>query len=118
MTIFPGGAPLYKNGQFVGAIGISGDGVDEDDEVAFAGTKNFQAPEAIRSDHLSETKIVNFLTNKVNQMDSLYNLVINNNNGTSEDTAAEALDRLALGLNGVQLPFQKFPRNPQLSGHS
>jgi uncharacterized protein GlcG (DUF336 family) len=114
ITTFPGGAPLYKNGQFVGAVGISGDGVDEDDEIAFAGTKNFQAPEAIRADHLSEDKIVNFLTNKVKQMQSLYNLVIDQGTAQQEDTAAEVLDRLPDGLDNVQLPFQKFPRNPEL----
>jgi uncharacterized protein GlcG (DUF336 family) len=115
ITIFPGGAPLYKNGQFVGAVGISGDGVDEDDEIAFAGTKHFQAPEAIRADHLPEDKIVNFLTNKVQQMDSLYDMVIpGSSTKEKEDTAAEVLARLPLGLDDVQLPFQKFPRNPEL----
>ena len=28
ITIFPGGFPLYRNGVLIGAIGISGDGVD------------------------------------------------------------------------------------------
>ncbi|MBI4548740.1 MAG: heme-binding protein, partial [Ignavibacteriae bacterium] len=37
ITIFPGGIPLYKNGRLVGAIGISGDGVDQDDLIAAAG---------------------------------------------------------------------------------
>jgi len=35
-TIFPGGIPLYKNGILVGAIGVSGDGVDQDDYIAVA----------------------------------------------------------------------------------
>ena len=42
ITIFPGGVPLYKNGVLVGAIGVSGDGVDQDDNITFAGTKNFR----------------------------------------------------------------------------
>ena len=50
ITIFPGGIPLYRNGVMVGAIGVSGDGVDEDDLVAAAGTHNFLAPTSIRSD--------------------------------------------------------------------
>ncbi len=29
ITIFPGGFPLYRNGQLIGAIGVSGDGVDQ-----------------------------------------------------------------------------------------
>jgi len=51
ITIFPGGIPLYKNGQLAGAIGISGDGVDQDDLIAFAGTLGFEAPESIRCDN-------------------------------------------------------------------
>ena len=50
ITIFPGGFPLYRNGQLVGAIGISGDGVDQDDIVGASGTHDFLAPVAIRSD--------------------------------------------------------------------
>jgi uncharacterized protein GlcG (DUF336 family) len=47
---FPGGLPLYKNGVLVGGIGVSGDGVDEDEAVALAGAKGYEAPEAIRID--------------------------------------------------------------------
>jgi uncharacterized protein GlcG (DUF336 family) len=50
ITIFPGGFPLYRNGQMIGAIGVSGDGVDQDDIVAASGTHDFLAPEAIRAD--------------------------------------------------------------------
>jgi uncharacterized protein GlcG (DUF336 family) len=52
ITIFPGGVPLYKDGRLVGAIGVSGDGVDQDDLIASAGSAGFEAPEAIRSDQL------------------------------------------------------------------
>ncbi len=38
---FPGGIPLYSNGQLVGGIGVSGDGVDQDEAVAFAGAAGF-----------------------------------------------------------------------------
>jgi uncharacterized protein GlcG (DUF336 family) len=47
---FPGGIPLYKDGVLVGGFGVSGDGVDEDEAVALAGAKGFEAPVAIRVD--------------------------------------------------------------------
>jgi len=47
---FPGGMPLYRNGELVGGIGVSGDGVEQDENVAEAGTKGFEAPKAIRVD--------------------------------------------------------------------
>ena len=50
ITIFPGGFPLYRNGKLIGAIGVSGDGVDQDDIIAASGCKDFLAPTAIRSD--------------------------------------------------------------------
>jgi uncharacterized protein GlcG (DUF336 family) len=50
MQIFPGSVPLYKNGELVGGIGISGDGVDQDDLIAAAGAVGFAPPEAIRAD--------------------------------------------------------------------
>src|SRR5262249_62105391 len=37
VQIFPGSVPLYKNGTLVGGIGISGDGVDQDDIISAAG---------------------------------------------------------------------------------
>ncbi|MDT7603240.1 MAG: hypothetical protein QOF61_1237 [Acidobacteriota bacterium] len=50
MQIFPGSVPLYKNGELVGGIGISGDGVDQDDLIAAAGAIGYAPPEAIRAD--------------------------------------------------------------------
>src|SRR6185295_16058809 len=47
---FPGGMPLYRNGELVGGIGVSGDGVEQDEDVAEAGAKGFEAPKAIRVD--------------------------------------------------------------------
>jgi uncharacterized protein GlcG (DUF336 family) len=35
IQIFPGGVPLYRNGVLIGAVGVSGDGVDQDDMIAF-----------------------------------------------------------------------------------
>jgi uncharacterized protein GlcG (DUF336 family) len=53
ITIFPGGFPLYRNGQLIGAVGISGDGVDQDDIVGASGTHDFLAPFAIRADQFA-----------------------------------------------------------------
>jgi uncharacterized protein GlcG (DUF336 family) len=68
VVFFPGSLPLYKNGVLVGGLGVSGDGVDQDDFVTNAGAKGFEAPTAIRADQVE--------------------------------------------INGVRLPYQKFPRNP------
>ncbi len=68
IVFFPGSAGLYRNGVLVGGLGVSGDGVDQDDFVTNAGTQGFEAPLAIRADQIS--------------------------------------------IEGVRLPYFKFPRNP------
>jgi uncharacterized protein GlcG (DUF336 family) len=52
IVFFPGSLPLYKNGQLVGGLGISGDGVEQDDYVAAAGALGFEPPPNIRADHV------------------------------------------------------------------
>lgn len=52
IQIFPGSVPLYRNGVLIGGIGISGDGIDQDDIIASAGSVGFEAPEAIRADQI------------------------------------------------------------------
>lgn len=61
IQIFPGGVPIYRGDVLVGAVGISGDGVDQDDMVAFLGLHNAgvllngvigNAPNARRADTL------------------------------------------------------------------
>src|SRR5271165_408715 len=68
VVFFPGSVGLYKNGVLVGGLGISGDGVDQDDFVTSGGSAGFEAPAAIRADQIF--------------------------------------------INGVRLPYFKFPRNP------
>ena len=52
IQIFPGSVPLYKNGVLVGAIGISGDGVDQDDLISAAGGNGYSPAPEIRSDQV------------------------------------------------------------------
>jgi uncharacterized protein GlcG (DUF336 family) len=52
ITIFPGGIPLFKDGRLAGAVGVSGDGVDQDDLIAAAGGASFEVPPEKRSDQL------------------------------------------------------------------
>ena len=47
---FPGSAPLYKDGQLVGGLGISGDGVEQDDLVSSDASVGFRAPPELRVD--------------------------------------------------------------------
>ena len=50
ITIFPGGFPIYRNGVLIGAVGVSGDGVDQDDLVGASGAAVFLPPAPIRAD--------------------------------------------------------------------
>jgi uncharacterized protein GlcG (DUF336 family) len=68
IVFFPGSTGLYRNGALVGGLGVSGDGVDEDDYVTNGGAAGFEAPANIRADQIL--------------------------------------------IDGVQLPYFKFPRNP------
>jgi uncharacterized protein GlcG (DUF336 family) len=61
LQIFPGGVPIYRGTVLVGAIGVSGDGIDQDDMTAFLGTRNAGVrlgsgiglpPASIRSDQI------------------------------------------------------------------
>jgi hypothetical protein len=52
IVFFPGSTGLYRNGMLVGGLGVSGDGVDQDDYVTSAGAKGFEAPAQIRADQI------------------------------------------------------------------
>jgi uncharacterized protein GlcG (DUF336 family) len=60
MQIFPGSVPVYRGNTLVGAIGVSGDGIDQDDMISFLGLNNAgarvggigNAPAAARSDRI------------------------------------------------------------------
>jgi len=70
LQIFPGSVPIYRNGVLIGGVGVSGDGVDQDDMISFLGLNNASlelgnnngigdgpivgnAPKAIRADTLA-----------------------------------------------------------------
>ncbi|MGQ0800721.1 MAG: heme-binding protein [Pseudomarimonas sp.] len=61
IQIFPGSVPIYRGDRLIGAIGVSGDGIDQDDMVSFLGLHNAgvrlntgigNAPIARRADQL------------------------------------------------------------------
>ena len=52
IVFFPGSLPLYRNGVLVGGLGVSGDGVDQDDYVTAQGAIGFPAPASIRADQV------------------------------------------------------------------
>ncbi|WP_296717506.1 heme-binding protein [Erythrobacter sp.] len=60
IQIFPGSVPIYRGNVLVGGIGVSGDGIDQDDMISFLGLHNAgqrvggfgNAPAAIRADRI------------------------------------------------------------------
>lgn len=63
IQIFPGSVPVYRGSTLVGAIGVSGDGIDQDDMAGFLGANGAglrvggvgNAPPAIRTDQIEVT---------------------------------------------------------------
>lgn len=58
LQIFPGGVPVYRGDRMVGAVGVSGDGIDQDDMIAFLSVHRVggglgNAPPARRADQLT-----------------------------------------------------------------
>lgn len=62
LQIFPGSVPIYRGRTLIGGIGVSGDGIDQDDLIAFLGLHNASlragnglgnAPPQMRADRLA-----------------------------------------------------------------
>jgi uncharacterized protein GlcG (DUF336 family) len=118
VTIFPGGVPLYAGGVLVGAVGVSGDGVDQDDLIAWSGSEGFRPPEGIRCDHMGRGALRGSLGRGVDRLEAAVP------GGPAPDPVAQAtLDFLAdriLRCRGrlsrmdldVGPPFVKLPRHP------
>jgi uncharacterized protein GlcG (DUF336 family) len=68
IVFFPGALPLYRNGVLIGGLGVSGDGVEQDDFVSAGAALGFEPPKDMRADRVR--------------------------------------------IDGVRLPYLKFPRNP------
>lgn len=118
LQTFPGAVPLYKNGRLVGAVGVSGDGVDEDDSAAFAGASGFLPPNGIRSDETNDLVIQQVISAKINELVNaiqthpdqrireVYGPLL-----VAERSTVQA--RLGRGFQGVRIPYVKLPRNPR-----
>jgi uncharacterized protein GlcG (DUF336 family) len=52
VVFFPGSLPLYRGTALVGGLGVSGDGVEQDDYVSFLGAQGFLPPEALWADRV------------------------------------------------------------------
>jgi uncharacterized protein GlcG (DUF336 family) len=68
IIFFPGALALYRDGKLVGGLGVSGDGVEQDDYVTAQAAKGYEPPDELRVDRVK--------------------------------------------IDGVRLPYLKFPRNP------
>ena len=50
IQVFPGGVPIYRGRELVGGVGVSGDGVDQDDMIAALGLARASAGPVINGD--------------------------------------------------------------------
>jgi uncharacterized protein GlcG (DUF336 family) len=117
LQTFPGGVPLYKNGKLVGAIGVSGDGVDQDDDAAEMGSVPFSPPPGTRLDEADNGTIATVLQAKVSTIvaaisahpDPRVRLVYT---PVAQQVQARVTGGFARGLQGLTIPYTKLPRNP------
>jgi uncharacterized protein GlcG (DUF336 family) len=51
IVFFPGSLPLYKGSLLAGGLGVSGDGVEQDDYVTYLGAQGFLPPSNLQADN-------------------------------------------------------------------
>ncbi|MEI6233268.1 MAG: heme-binding protein [Planctomycetota bacterium] len=115
ICIFPGGVPIYKNGVLVGGLGISGDGVDQDDVIAFNGQRGYLPPNNVRCDTVSAAAVKTALLAAIPKLKAEFP---NLTNGVQPGAATSpaVIDVVEARLNngpileGLRLPYIKIPR--------
>lgn len=131
--VFPGGLPLYKDNVLVGAVGVSGDGVDQDDQISFGGQlPPFSTPVQFRCDVVNETLVVASLNGSLQKIRNATIAAINRIQAMAPLNATQVatVQRLQGLLNvvefrllelqnpgrltGVPIPWFKFARKPNL----
>jgi uncharacterized protein GlcG (DUF336 family) len=112
ICIFPGGVPIYKNGLLAGGLGISGDGVDQDDVIAFLGANGFQPPDGVRSDQVGEAAVKAALQAAIPKLKIEFPNLTNGNPVSPEviDVVERRLNNGPI-LQGLRLPYIKIPRS-------
>lgn len=102
IIFFPGAAPLYKNGQLVGGIGVSGDGVSQDDIVTFLGIR-------FAEDGFTLTPGIDGELNG-----TVFPPLVNP--GQPGDVGdlepADAIKSSSFSYQNIAIPYMKFPQNP------
>jgi len=111
-TIFPGGVPIYKNGVLVGAVGVSGDGVDQDDIIAYGAAQGYLPPAGVQCDAAPAINVANTLHNDITKLKAIFTNLTSAQGDAVLDVADFRTKQGAGMLRGLRLPFVKFPRNP------
>jgi hypothetical protein len=112
ICIFPGGVPIYKNGILVGGLGVSGDGVDQDDVIVFNGARGFQPPDGVRCDQADESAVKTALMASIPKLKTEFPNLTNGDPSSPEviDVVERRLNNGPI-LQGLRLPYIKIPRH-------
>jgi uncharacterized protein GlcG (DUF336 family) len=119
ITVFPGGVPIYdKAGNVIGGVGVSGDGVDQDDIVADYASLGFRSAKSIRCDRVPAAARRASMLRVLDRIEALAPV-----GPLADPVAQEGLEffqaRLADARKRVRRenfapnpPFVKYPRHP------